>query len=130
MYCGLCSSYLAYTHQIPRKRGKFSHCTGCRPRDKQCAFIKKQCKKLLNGTIRYCFECLTYPCKNLAHISERYRINYGMSFIENLNLIRSRGESALWKALRERFACPKCGDLKSIHNGKCFGCDEIKSWRG
>jgi hypothetical protein len=129
MYCGLCSSYLAYAHQIPRKRGKFSHCAGCRPRDKQCSFIKKQCKKLLNGTIRYCFECPTYPCKNLAHIDERYRTNYRMSFIENLNLIKSRGENALLTALQDRFACPKCGDLKSVHSGKCFGCDDVKSWR-
>ena len=130
MYCGVCSSYLAQVHQLPRQRGKITHCAGCRPRDKQCAYLKGQCELLATGSIRYCFECPTYPCRNLAHIDQRYRQNYGMSFLENLNLIRDRGEKALLKSLAGRFACGKCGELTSIHNGKCFRCDEVKSWRG
>jgi hypothetical protein len=52
-----------------------------------------------------------------------------MSFLENLNLIRDRGENALLKTLTERFACEKCGELTSIHSGKCFRCDAVNSWR-
>ena len=129
MFCGVCSSYLAYSKQVPKKRGRISHCIGCRPRNKTCSFLKKRCRPLLSWKIRYCFECSTFPCRNLEHIDERYRRNYGMSFIDNLELIRSRGEKALLNALRDRLSCPKCGALKSVHSGKCFGCDEIRSWR-
>lgn len=35
MYCGLCSSYLAYLHQVPRQRGKFTYATH-RDREDAC----------------------------------------------------------------------------------------------
>jgi len=129
MYCGLCSSYLAYINQIPRQRGKFSHCRGCRPRDKQCSWLKKRCDLLRNHTVQYCYECPSYPCGELEHISNRYRTRYGLDFLESLALARDQGEDALLDELEARFACQHCGGLRSIHSGKCFACDEIKSWK-
>ena len=129
MYCGVCSAYLAFSHQIPRKRGKITHCAGCRPRDKQCAYLKKRCRLLREKTIRYCSECPTYPCKRLLHLDERYRDNYGMSLIENLEIIRRRGSKALLASIGTRYSCRRCGELISVHNGKCFVCDTIRSWK-
>ncbi len=129
MYCGICSSYLAYHYQVPRQRGKFSHCVGCRPRDKQCSWMKKRCELLHDHTVEYCCQCPAYPCGTLEHISERYRTQYGMSFLHNLELIRDQGEDALLAEIKQCFACEQCGGMKSIHNGKCFACDEIHSWK-
>jgi hypothetical protein len=129
MYCGLCSSYLAYSHQVPRQRGKITYCAGCRPRDKQCSWMKKRCELLQAHTIQYCFECPSYPCDTLEHLSESYRTKYGLDFIENLELIQGQGEGALLDILLERYACEHCGGLRSIHSGKCFACDEIRSWK-
>ena len=129
MYCGLCSSYLAYQHQVPRQRGKFSHCAGCRPRDKHCAWLKERCELLKDHKVQYCYECPSYPCTQLEHLSARYRTKYGLDFLQNLDLIQAQGEEALLHSLNIRFACEHCGSLRSIHSGKCFACDDIKSWK-
>lgn len=129
IYCGLCSSYLADLNQVPRQRGRFTHCKGCRPRDKQCAWFKKRCERIANHTLKYCYECSSYPCRQLESLGDRYRTKYGLDILQNLELIRDQGEEALLAALKERFACERCGGLKSIHSGKCFACDEIRSWK-
>lgn len=129
MYCGLCSAYLAYLHQVPRQHGKFTYCMGCRPRDKQCSWLKKRCELVQKHTVQYCFECPSYPCTMLERAAESYRTKYGLDFVENLALIRDRGEDVLLGALEERYACERCGDLRSIHSGKCFACDDISSWK-
>jgi hypothetical protein len=129
IYCGRCSAYLAYVHQIPRQKGKFTYCAGCRPRNKQCSFLKRRCERLRNQTVRYCFECPEYPCASLEHLAQGYRTRYGEDFLENLALVRDQGEEALLETLRDRYACERCGGLKSIHSGKCFVCDDVKSWK-
>ena len=90
MDCGLCSGYLAYSHKLLKKKG-ITHCTGCRPRNKQCAFIIRDCTLLREKRIGFCFECPDFPCRNIRHIDNRYEIKYGMSFIENLILIKEKG---------------------------------------
>jgi hypothetical protein len=129
IYCGLCSSYLACVNKVPRKGGKFTYCAGCRPRDKQCAFLKKQCERLQKHAVQYCFECPTYPCERLEHVAGLYRTKYGLDIVQNLELIRDQGEDAVLEILYDRYACRRCGGLRSVHSGKCFECDEIKSWK-
>jgi hypothetical protein len=129
MYCGLCSSYLAYLHRIARQGRKHTYCAGCRPRAKQCAFLKKRCERLQNRTVQYCFECPSYPCARLQRLAEGYRRKYRLDFLQNLELILDQGEDALLQTLRDRYACERCGALRSVHSGKCYHCDEIHSWK-
>lgn len=129
MYCGLCSSYLAHLHQVLRQRGKFTYCTGCRPRNKTCSWLKRHCERIEKQTVQYCFECPSYPCTPLEQLSSRYRTRYGLDFLQNLELVQGQGEEALLDALSDRYGCEQCGGLKSIHSGKCFTCDEIRSWK-
>lgn len=127
--CAICSAYLAYKNNIPNK--KIHNCRGCRARNKQCAFLKKRCKdglKLLKGEVDFCFECNCYPCDRLEHLDERYRKKYGMSMIENLNEIKKTGLINFIKN-QKKYECQKCGNLISIHNKKCFVCDQIISWK-
>ena len=123
-------AYLAYAHQLPRKPGKITHCTGCRPRNKQCAYLKGRCARLSRGEVGFCFECADFPCERLKHIDERYRHDYSYSMIETLHGIQSNGVEEVLRDQRERLRCPRCGGVICIHNGKCYTCEEVKSWRG
>ncbi len=130
MNCGICSGYLAYSKKLPKQRGKIIHCTGCRPRNKRCAFIKGHCQKLRENQIHFCFECDEFPCRNLRRIDERYRRNYKMSMIENLSEIKQSGIESFLYRQQEKYQCPRCGGVICVHNGKCYDCDTIQSWRG
>ncbi len=128
MNCSTCSFYLAFLNEIPKKRGKISHCTGCRPRNKQCAYLKGQCELLAKNKIDFCFECDRYPCERLQKFDQRYRRVYGASPIENLETIRTKGLHVFLRRERQRHGCPNCGGMISIHNKKCFACEPIKKW--
>lgn len=130
MDCSTCSQYLAYINGIPKKRGRISHCTGCRPRNKLCAYLKGQCELLSANKIDFCFECSRYPCERLRHLDRRYRITYGVSPIQNLEDIRARGVDSFLRQQRKVQGCPNCDGMISIHNKKCFACDKIGRWNG
>jgi hypothetical protein len=130
MNCRLCSGYLAYSKGIPKKRGKIIHCAGCRPRNKQCAYLMRNCSALREKKIDFCFECADFPCNRLMHTDERYKKNFNASLIENLYEIKSAGLDQFIKDQKEKYKCPKCGDVICIHNGKCYKCDKIESWKG
>jgi predicted RNA-binding Zn-ribbon protein involved in translation (DUF1610 family) len=123
MNCALCSRYLAYTHHLKRSR-----CVGCRPRDEQCTYLFEKCGGAnpdAAGEAAFCFACDRYPCPRIKRMDERYRKNYGMSVRANLERIRDVG---LAQFVAEQYAthrCPTCGEVRSVHNGKCFACDPI-----
>jgi len=130
MNCGACSGYLAWSHDIPRKRGKISHCSGCRARKKRCAYLKGACGHFSEGKISFCFECPDFPCDHLRKIDLRYRTTYDFSFIRNLEEIRDRGMTAFLRRQTEEYRCVRCGvGVISIHNRRCFSCERIVHWR-
>ena len=63
MNCSICSGYLALLYNVKDKGLKMPYCTGCRPRNKQCAFLKKSCELLLTNKVKYCYECQEFPCE-------------------------------------------------------------------
>ena len=123
MNCALCASNLALKNELKNKGIRMPYCTGCRPRNKQCSFIKKSCSKLLNGKVTFCYECADFPCKNLAGLDARYSSRYHMSMVENLRFIKEHGMEEFLKMQQEKWKCPTCGGLISCHNGLCFHCD-------
>lgn len=122
MNCGVCKAYLAYKHGIPRQRNEVTHCAGCIPRSKNC-YIKRGCKKLSKHQIQYCYQCEEMPCKNLAHLDKRYRERYGMSMVENQKTLKTKGMEEFLKSQTEKYRCPTCGDVVSVHGNKCYSCD-------
>ena len=125
MNCAVCSRYLAYVNNLKR-----SQCAGCRPGNKKCSYLFATCSGLnssLEGTAsaRFCIECEQYPCPQITRMDDRYRRNYQMSVKDNLQSIRRGGEAEFVKEQYEKYCCPKCGDLLSIHNGRCFRCEKI-----
>jgi hypothetical protein len=123
MNCGLCKAYLAYSHGFPRKRGAVTHCSGCRVRDKNCAFIKRDCPQKVGKQLQFCHECSAFPCRRLSKLDKNYRIRYHMSMIENQTQIKEMGMAEFLKSQAEKYKCPKCSDVMSVHDGKCYACD-------
>ena len=55
----------------------------------------------------------------------RYKKEYNMSVKNNLNTIEEKGIIEFIEEQYIKYRCSKCGGLISIHNRKCFKCDEI-----
>jgi hypothetical protein len=122
MNCAICSGYLARQYEVKSQGIRMPYCTGCRPRDKQCAFLKKRCQLLLSGQVQYCYECPDFPCERLRHIDRRYKTFFRISLIENLEDIKEKGIEAFLKKEEEKWRCPECGGVICCHNGICFNC--------
>ncbi len=120
--CGVCKAYLAFSRGVPRERGKVTHCSGCRVRNKNCAFLKKHCEKIRKGKIEFCYECPDMPCSRLERIDARYRERYGMSFVDDLNDMKANGVEDFLSRQREKYRCHECGDVVSVHDGICYKC--------
>jgi hypothetical protein len=121
MNCGICYAYL-------REKDK---CPGCRlfnaKEPVSIARCKiKNCEIIQKGKVKYCFECDTFPCKNLKHLDKRYRTKYNMSEIENLEYIKKNGIRKFVSNEKTRWACSKCGGTICVHKGYCHSCGKKK----
>ncbi len=123
MNCGLCVSYQFMISDLNKRGFKRTYCAGCRPRGKNCVFMKASCDLLGKGLVRFCFECNDYPCMRLKTLDKRYRTKYRMSMIENLNNIKDQGMEKFLEKEAEKWRCPKCGGVICCHNGLCLNCD-------
>jgi len=124
MNCNICASYLAFKNDIKSKGLRMPYCIGCRPRNKQCAFLKKRCTLLMGDKVEYCYQCASYPCERLKHIDKRYFLSqFRMSMIENLEYIKAHGMASFLKKEEEKWRCPECGGVICCHNGICYSCD-------
>ena len=123
MNCAICASYLAMKNDVKNMGIKMPYCTGCRPRDKRCAFLRKHCAKLANDEVTYFFECQSFPCDRFKTIDERYRSRYRMNMIENLHCIRDDGVENFLDKQQDSWKCNGCDELISCHNGLCFKCN-------
>jgi len=128
MNCGICLGFFGYTMSGKKRK---SRCIGCNPNGKSCAHLKKFCKKLLKNEIKYCYECIDFPCKKLQELDNKYRERFDMSMIENLEFIRDNGMEKFLKNQEEKYKCPKCLGILCVHNGRCYNCNpQIKGDRG
>ena len=123
MNCSVCTSYLAMKHDLKKKGFGKKYCSGCIPRGKNCAFMKKQCDLLGNGLVRFCTECKDYHCRRLKALDKRYREKYHMSMIENLDFIKLEGIDKFLEKETSTWQCPKCGGTICCHNGLCYNCE-------
>ena len=122
MNCAICSRYLALKNHVRTKGVSIAYCTGCRPRNRNCAFLKKRCPKLSNGEVIFCFECNNFPCARLKTLDARYKARYRMSMIENLSFIKENDIAKFLEEQEKTWKCPKCGEMICCHNGICFNC--------
>ena len=119
MNCGLCGAYM-------RSRNS---CPGCRVDDGRKPKTRVYCR-IRNCTAKrgkFCTSCKSFPCERLSHLDERYRANYGMSMIENLQRLKSGGVRSFIKQEKAKWACPGCGATLCVHKESCLVCG--RQWR-
>jgi hypothetical protein len=123
MNCNVCSNYLALVNDTKARGVKLPYCIGCRPRDKQCAFVKKKCTKVLNRHVEFCYECPEFPCELITKLAKGYEAHYRMNMVDNLQYIQEHGITAFLESERKKWNCPQCGAVICCHKGICYTCD-------
>lgn len=117
--CGM-DCMVCYTHCAHKKpcegclrgdAGKPEHCRKCKIKD--CIAEK--------GVV-YCHECKDYPCKRIKYLEKSYNTRYGASLADNSMFVREHGLEVFMEREKNRFACPACGGVVSIHGGGCSEC--------
>lgn len=124
MNCRLCRAY----------GREHNPCPGCRnddgPKSNACVTCGiKNCRKLAEREMRYCFRCDEFPCLLLDKLDERYRSKYGMSMIENLLNIKNLGIRQFVRSENKRWHCRQCGEMLCVHKPQCQSCGTTWSKR-
>lgn len=123
MHCTVC-----YKHCNVKKpcagckkgdEGKPGHCRSC---------TIKEC--IEQKSIRHCCFCQDFPCKLIKNLDRSYRKRYHSSLVQNGNRIKEIGVHGFLKEDKEKFTCPSCGGVISIHEGICSQCEKkINFWQ-
>ena len=127
--CGLDCSLCRHAHDPVQPCGgclgpegqKYEYC------NTWCDVMK--CEKYKRYRYRFCDECPDYPCEAIWEKENRYQEKYALkeSPIQNLKEIREVGMQTFLQRQKQRFACPVCGDIISVHTGKCRSCGKNAS---
>ena len=117
--CGM-NCLVCYRHCFHKKP-----CDGCLKSDlgkpehcRKCAI--KACAQ--EKGIHSCYECGEHPCKRIQNLERSYRSRYGTSLIANSLMVKEAGLSWFWKAQKEKYTCPSCGGVISLHDAQCSEC--------
>lgn len=121
MNCTLC---------MARQRDK-KKCGGCNGDDGTKPQHCRKCSIKNCGTLRLsasglCDEC-GKKCRRLKDMDKRYRANYGMSMLENLDNIKKNGMKSFLESEEKKWNCKNCGALLCVHNPVCTRCGA--EWR-
>ena len=98
---------------IPGDEGKPEHCRKCKI--KECVIERE---------LSYCYECPEYPCRQLRSLERSYNTRYHASLVENSHMVQTRGVETFMEKQKEKFTCPECGGIISIHDAECSECQE------
>lgn len=117
--CRLCRAYVRIGQSLP--------CPGCRGEDtskpRSCVHCRmKNCEKLVQNGSSFCYECDEFPCFLVKRLDKRYRLKYSTSVIDNLRYIQQHGLEAFAVMDEQRWTCPQCSALMSMHLPGCQAC--------
>ena len=122
MNCNVCSNFLALQNDTTSKGVKLPDCKCCRPRNKNCSFVKKRCELLGNGKVEFCYECAEFPCELIKGLAKRYETRYHMNMVDNLRYIKEHVMKKLLEKEQKKWECLQCGGVTCCHNGICYSC--------
>lgn len=117
--CGM-NCIVCYKHCYHKKpcegcfkgdNGKPEHCRKCKIKD---------CTK--EKGVTYCYECSDYPCKLVKNLEKSYNKRYKVSLVENSQFTKEHGLTEFMKQQKEKFTCPECAGIISIHDSECSEC--------
>ncbi len=93
--------------------GKAKHCRECKIKD--C---------VLKKGISYCYVCNEFPCKRIKNLEKTYRRKYGVSLIQHSQFVKENGLEIFMNSQKEKYTCPHCGGIISIHGSECSECQK------
>ncbi len=113
MNCNLCIGHL-------REKNR---CNGC---SSGKSLLRKSCSNCYFRKCDYqkgfCYQCEKFPCTRLKKLDLRYKTNYKMSMIDNLHFIKKEGLDSFLKQEEQKYTCPNCGNILSVHRDFCIFC--------
>ena len=102
-------------------------CPGCRaPVEK---ITRKSCRECLikkcafEKGVKWCFECMSFPCSKIEKLNKRYSQKYDVYLIENAS-------GAKWdipeflQSQKELFTCKSCNGIINQHRKRCSDCEQ------
>ncbi len=122
IYCGACRQYLLWKKDLLEERGYKIGCKGCRIRNKNCTFIRRDCPALRKKELEFCYECDKFPCQKLQKIDTHYQEKYSVNMIKSLKRIEEIGVEAWLQEQEELYTCPICEGEICIHDAECYDC--------
>lgn len=96
---------------LPGDDGKLEHCRKCKIKD--CIREKG---------LTYCFECVSFPCKLIKNLEKSYNQRYGASLVQSSLFVKAHGLTAFMEQQLEKYTCPDCGGVISLHDAECSEC--------
>ena len=87
---------------------------------RSCSIVN--CEFLDKTETGFCYDCDKYPCARLKRLDKRYRTNYRMSMIKNLENIKNRGLEKFLIDEEKRWTCKVCGSGLCVHRDSCLNC--------
>ena len=117
--CGM-NCIVCYKHCDAKKP-----CTGCLSGDDGKPEHCRKCKIkacIQEKGLNYCFECDFFACKLIKNLEKSYHQRYGVSLVENSLFVKERSLAAFMEQQLQRYTCPSCGGVISIHDRACSVC--------
>lgn len=118
--CGL-NCALCYAHLRTKNA-----CGGCRSSDNLPNYclrcIIRNCDARKCGEADFCYVCADYPCARLKALDKRYRAKYATDLKENQQTIKTQGMDLFLEQQKQRWTCPVCGGVISVHRSYCDTC--------
>jgi len=120
--CGM-NCMVCYKHCYTKKT---KHpCGGCMVESKNKPEHCRKCKIkdcIQSKGITYCYECNEFPCKLIKNLERSYKKRYGVSLVENSQIAKEKDIPFLLNIHNQKYRCPKCGGIISIHDKVCSEC--------
>jgi hypothetical protein len=98
---------------------------GCRAQD---ASQPEHCRKCeikdcaTSRAVNFCFECPSFPCATIKRLDKNYRQRYQVSLIDNAMRIKAVGAKQHLLVEKEKWTCPDCAGVISLHDQVCSEC--------
>jgi len=119
--CGMnCATCLAFLRDKNTCSGCWSDNATKRESCTKCSI--KNCILLEETESKFCYECNKFPCRRLKQLDKRYRTKYNVSFLANLQYIKSFGFEKFLESESEKWLCTSCGGTICVHRGICLSC--------
>jgi len=121
MNCRLCWGFIREKNSCPGCN-RIGNLATRKSRSRSTCIIRN-CELISSGKIQLCSpDCQKFPCARLKQLDKRYRAKYGMSMIDNLNIIHDLGIRHFIRSEKEKWTCPGCGELLCVHRLQCLNC--------